>query len=534
MNKGQEVIQASTSGGVQGRGVTPPAKPALELFPIEVWGFILDNLEEPRDLASCSNASLLFRKELNPKRTEFLFEQVLPILIKKGSFSHETLFQQLLNMRRVCPAWKTGVNSFLEDHPCHSHLRDFCTRPKNIYTPPSTLFDCFQLSHRYSFSSWFGINRCKTFIEGLSSSSSFFLGRTILFDDSSNTELHSRWFWNGVRDLLGKVGGEIWHCEIRKMRIQVGGRLPSILKLMPNLKTLKVSFQTGGLEMEVDSEDEALLSPPSKQLPALPHLQVLSVKGWQPLLDIVHQLLSSYTHVKRLEFDSIDHLYERSFYPNLESLAVPSISTELEMEQMRRFVVNSTPSVLHVSFVFPDYTKIRGFKGVVNTLQLKPVPLKSLKWELKNINEEFPRLHIQHPFQLPDLKELVIDTGTKLELGFGKLDFLLPLKSLEKLTLIGRTYVSIGAEFSDEDTPFVINFLGMESQLYLSNIWQLFPKLDQVLLKIFNRPGVWKSLYYERAGFQRYCQWVSEVTRRTKYRVVATPHYHQYAALVPE
>ncbi|ODM88584.1 hypothetical protein Ocin01_18097 [Orchesella cincta] len=274
----------------------------VNIFPIEVWGLMFNNLTASSDLAACSNASPDFRNELKPKRTRFLFEQVLPILINNGTFSPENVFERLLELRTICRSWKAGVDNFLENHPCHQHsmLSDYCTRASNIYSSPSELTDCLQLQHFTGFSSTEEITRCLTVLDELPlhAPKPAFIGRTIVFTEGSWTNQNILEFWAAAQRLLGMdgIGGSIWHCSILDMSpSMLHPHLPLLLQLMPNLKILKLLLKCAGRRVQAVQN--------SSSLPELAALQVLRVRCCKPCLPRGYQLVSCYPHVKKLELD---------------------------------------------------------------------------------------------------------------------------------------------------------------------------------------------------------------------------------------
>ncbi|ODM87349.1 hypothetical protein Ocin01_19333, partial [Orchesella cincta] len=496
----------------------------------KVWSMIFDNLTDSKDLFSCSNASPVFRKELKSKRAEFLFEQVdnhlkitlvsyisppnlqhaicffqvLPILIENRAFSHEQLFGRLLDLRQVCRSWKSGVNTFLDDHPCRYHLNDFCTRATNIYTPSSSLVDCLPPNRHYSFSSVMELQRCLTFLQQLDKAkvTETFIGKSILIDASNGHNM--RQFWARAWDLLGLVGGGIWNCEIRNMPIGSVDWLPALLAKMHNLKVLKLSFRTSPYD-RID-RPAVMLPPDFGRLPELPGLLVLKISRFP---EIVIQLLKKYKHVSKLQLDLGDYWYrrarttmdarrlERIKRPNLEVLSA-TVHSEEGMMQLGRMILNNAP-VLHSLFlVLPNCDKFQDFGLIFSLLQMKSeVPFKNLWLTLQQSTELVTRVQIRNLLRLPSLRELTVETTGGVVLD--SYEFILALKSLQKLTVIRHKEPNWERDAERAEVKGgVITFNGMKNRFYESNVWELLPKLEQVLLKVVNGRGAWKSYYYKR------------------------------------
>lgn len=76
---------------------------------------ILSSVTDNTTLKSCTLASNELSDLLQDRKTECLFEFVLPILFES---ENECMKNQLiLNLRLVCPTWRCAIDSFIQEHP---------------------------------------------------------------------------------------------------------------------------------------------------------------------------------------------------------------------------------------------------------------------------------------------------------------------------------------------------------------------------------------------------------------------------------
>ncbi|ODN06610.1 hypothetical protein Ocin01_00070 [Orchesella cincta] len=492
-----------------------------EIFPLEVWGMILKNLESPLDELNCSRTCKAWAKLLEKKKKTYLMTEVFPILRKYLDSEKDNDSNQInqienpnpdpvLIMRLVCKAWKFGVDNDIQNDRNHTNIGFDSSLVKNDA-------ELFRLRPSpptygvYKFSSFFNGDLDNWFSSGFDPDTNPFISRFVSYDDRiypcySIDGRRVEDFQRNFTTLLNQYGSHIWHAilnihvweeDIPYNQKRAYKLVKGYLDLMPNLRTLQVMFS---IDVSIDITHSALRQPDRdvnkllerKPLPKLVHLTTLTMKDVPAPLE--SGLLMKNQHVQKLSFQS-------------------------------------TPPVLTIAAALPDF---------INTLQMENldewqtsinceddlVTLQTLPWSVNSLRIHFENLTLDSCFQSVSaarlsstLKHLIVVPLEKEDVVIGRtgklgvphlktLEMIVPanLKNIDFLTPNCTTLVNLqlnmvmdGRKDADKIHPMttrlmkkkagesLIQYDGYTSRMYESNIWTHLPALKRLkIAKKFN------------------------------------------------
>lgn len=457
----------------------------------QVWCLIFDKVKEPDDLSnSLLTSPQLWDDVLYPRKTDFLFSYILPILSARSSYLDK---EDILNCRLVSPSWKTHVDNFLKNHPCLLSLDGINHEKKD---------DCIPV-HSDSSYCWEKATvkvQSSADIHGI-------LEKLLIYPDSNPFLIQCLEFgdfdWdpaltgeispellNDLKILLTRVGTSILHFRFLSAVQRTGPvfykHIRELLQLLPNLKTLRFWFVAGPGDINAPQCGQLIQANP---LPDLPHLQIVKASHLPTV--IMNALLLKYSNqLVKLEMQSLrglSHLYSY----DKESINCSSKLNELSVRLWNLndiWKLNSSGLLsggLKSLNVFIDLSDDRdGLEKLFYVLSSckAGAVLEILSMEiLVDVYGPVKRLvDPQTRLRLPSLKKLNILCKMR---ALNTIDFILEMESLEELFVSMANIQAIRpakSKVKEGYSPQLLKFMGYEEYLYESNIWELLPKLNQI------------------------------------------------------
>lgn len=484
---------------------------------MQAWNTFLGEIKDNQTLENLCIASLSFREMLSAERVHFLFPKVLGLLaldyldagtlIEPSAGPEEEEMQPrtsstILTLRKVCKSWMAGVDSFLEY--------------QSGFEQEKTLQ--IKMDHQYAFSSG-DATVVPSFIRHFQSSHSVmarsrnpFLGRAISLNVMGGN----------MKLLLETYGHHVHYLNLTissSCTTQLSYKLlRQVLDNVPNLKLLQLNWAQGlRTEYGVPKLEKSIEADP---LPNLEHLQGLRLIDVPGILN--HHLLRQNSHILYLEvLPPIGLLALSSLQlPNLTCLKL-TISSLFELENLPESIP-STPKLtalqIDAGFSVGDGD---GDYGDTSVQSLGRCFQKVNNWPL---GHSLTEVTVLLPEVVPyPTRNTILREGADLRLELANveiftvflgcpcpLDFLLPMKDSLKELCVEIGWWSTGEKrLTDrkkmEDSIRVgmgmqqVQFLGWELKLLESNIWEVFPKLREVVIE---GPLKIISLEYENYGVE--------------------------------
>ncbi|CAL8111697.1 unnamed protein product [Orchesella dallaii] len=414
----------------------------MEILPPEVWLIIFGNLER-QDILNCMRTNSkwkLFMRE----PTLLLFPEVISHLINvlpKNDF---------LNCRQVCKSWKKDVDELYQNHPLHITVDHMHLSKELEWKHDGIRFSWTPQIEKF-------LARMKYHTDNP------FPGRCIeIYDHLCNTPA----YWISVRNLLQRFGKHIWYAYIKytvRSSDPAAANVEKILRdcliLLPNLKKLFLDadlgaqlFDTEGLYQRISNY--YTLNPMTK----LNQMEVLSFTDNLPTPLHTEILRCSSKTLKKLDF--CNYIYDGFVHlPNLEEANVMIEKLE-DFEKIGLF-----PSSMKKISIKAAYNNQKpfSFEAVFKKLERFRKSLKELSMEVK--------LHTLKNRFKPNLRGL-----EKLTISVkGPLYFLPSLKGLK--------YLKIFNYKPRQWKRNRVEICGFENRMQESNIWNLMPSLDTVVLE---------------------------------------------------
>ncbi|CAL8139110.1 unnamed protein product [Orchesella dallaii] len=359
-----------------------------DIFPLEVWGLILDHLRSPSDLINCNQTCKGWAKLLELRKTTFLMPQVFPLLYKyldqitiyneedennpinipvqEKQKEYATL-STVLQMRLVSHSWKESVDTFYQDHDAVNDMGFL-----NMDEDPSEILLCpytFGIDNVDKLESWVSKDfppDCNPFIT-----------RYVVYEDISKEyedldaddgegraelERLQRQLRTSFKTLLESFGSQIWtvHLSFKSSypsRIELYRLVRSYLILMPNLKGMDFWGPSDELEAPGTSFKELLQNEP---MPELEHLKILFIVPITFPISI--GILSHIPKLRKLCVDS----HDREVVP-LNSMR------GIELREMEQLSLGPMSKVDLSQIQYMVWQNLKGLLLTVEGKQLKDV-----------------------------------------------------------------------------------------------------------------------------------------------------------------
>lgn len=438
---------------------------------------IVDLVDDWNTLHNLSNASPFFRNMLIDKRTDFLAPEAIKILASNRILVSASCRSKL---RSLCRSWCLGVDLCLEQH--------------NTYAVE--LYSLFEKKLMYEV-----LTKCKVylvlsitcarFINDLKSTHGYpgcirnpILGRGI--------EVSMTFMSHLAVEILKTYGRHIWYLKVEQEAEETDVRsLRKILKLLPNLRSLIFENTLGCLPCNQEANAAGNLLPPLKNLVALKARLSFVVQS---------RILNNNPSIETLELTS------EVPYPDLGLACLTYVKhLKLYLNPTFRHLALQTPSLTQLTLHW-NYSQYN--------LQVEKPEDAFVRWKkiccfvnrtwgsvesLTEVELEFPGcysvLRASRIMTLGASLRLGLKTVKRLRLLLCNpccLDLLLPIKNSLRWLRVKIQCISYGEvdknDALKESLDLAkkrqrIQFLGWEHRLLESNIWELFPNLQEVVLE---------------------------------------------------
>ncbi|CAL8139088.1 unnamed protein product [Orchesella dallaii] len=477
-------------------------KPPEEIFPLEVWGLILDHLTSPSDLINCTKVCQAWDKLLEPQKTTFLMPQVFPILYKY--FEDDEVDDELddeeddedendkeiepmttiLRMRLVSNSWKQTVDTYFQNHPAlndigFNALTD--TKYSDHFEPIPFVPYHFG---RYGNSEGTAVQIENFLGKGFSPESNPFITRYVSYSENVYRGQPHPSSHTAFKNLLEAFGSHIWTCDLlfksQASKGDIYKLVSSYLKLMPNLKSLKLELY-GRYDNEKPrrGEQKEILEQllQNEPIPQLKHLKKLQMSNLTYPLSV--GILTSNSHLQKLSFKIggminaavLPNCVANVQLPNLKQLTFPRCE-----EELLNFPKGSWPiNILHLKGEIPKLKNV--FQAVSSNFSSTLEHFVVAQYDTIESNKELAQTRLR----LPKLKMLQLSTEFELK----TIDFLQGCPALQEIQLAFK--ISHKNKEDDEDSSnsssAVIQFKDCITSMNQSNIWRILKNLESIKLK---------------------------------------------------
>lgn len=451
-------------------------------------------MKNTEDQANASKYSLLFRNVLFKRRVEFLFQNVLDIIVSVKSESrigaeNTTLTLrvnqiEIIKCRLVCSSWNYAVKTFFERPELAGIIPIF--DPINIRTE---FLNPNDWSNPYIFTVSQPIQAQRfvsKYINGETTAlKNPFLGRFMVINIGNHNRLNIDIFNNALTTILETFGQEIWYVNIyvKYSRFSTATedylKLRQILAYMPNLKSIRLHFRSYCI-----IEQETFMNSPLPELNKLFHLGVSNVG-----VSVLNEMFKKYSHVSYLQINKCGPISEWSHvkFTSLKGLFLDAHCQICCDDKLHWFGNDVGLENLLVYNRKPELRFCKQFE-IIKRYWSGSLTALTLKIEGKEFEKSICPKN-QH-LKLLKLNQLKIYSYRNL-----CIDFVQTLKNLETLD------VSIGMLDAEKDLSSQlymeklradqkIQFVGFEAKMQVSNVWNILPKLKKISIKITHRQPI--------------------------------------------
>lgn len=462
-----------------------------------MWNIIFGYVTDPIDLSNILLASPEgWDNLLKSSKVSFLMPSVLPVVstyLDKSS---------ILSCRKVCRLWKSSVDTFLQRHPCIINLDGVHHDKEDPLHDPQEV--CWQRSAK-SFHSPEVIHEFLISVDNLVHP---YLGgnplvtRAVIVGDHMRPqpEAHEE-MWTAIRLLLGAFGSHIWHFRLLSTAQRSGptyfNLIHECLSSLPNLRTLDLCIPVKPGDIMSHQCEELIRS---RGLPELDHLVTLKANYipsvlLNPILDKYKSRLEKVQLCTPQWFAQLCDYDESIPLENLDQLSIPLRFT-LDIWKVERSHWLRTVKSLSLDISFHNFYSKSDLQKLFDMLESEGGHV------LQNLNLELSVSALQEKgktcvdkmarLRLPLLKKLRIHAK---HVNFNTIDFILGAPGLRELTLHLQDSEPPPPPSSSSlqqkpgvggagDRPEVIKFAGHIEDMYDSNIWELMPKLEKLVIRI--------------------------------------------------
>ncbi|ODM97020.1 Lysine-specific demethylase 2B [Orchesella cincta] len=436
-----------------------------DILPEEVWLVIFGHLKDTQDLLNCMRTCNTWNGWLDRKK--FLFPEVLGILSREMSMPKN----EFLKLRKVCKKRKDDVDTHYEQEPRHLGCENQTQARKLQWRNNGNDGICFSSSTQIQHF----LNVMNKHYENP------FVGRSIFikYDYGNDQE-----FSIILMKLLAQFGKHIWYFYIMyefqgivTIAPLVEETVRDCLLFLPNVKKLYLDANVPGCMLMINAVVviERMKTFLGLNLwPANENLVSLSFGGSygvpSPLTWTI--ILKNRDTLKNIDFGM--HKYHKygSKLQNLEE--VHQMINEMEDFKQLKYLPTTLKKLVLYKYLAAAREDREHFDRRHFSFDLV---FKALERFGKTLNEVYIDLKLSTGFfrsfktfkpNLPALEKLSICLN-------GPLDPLLHFKSLKHLEIL--FYVSRSWAYSR------IKVSGLENRMYESNIWELMPALETLIIK---------------------------------------------------
>lgn len=450
----------------------------------------------PRDLRSVFNSSIFFRKLFETCRVDFLFENVLQVIVEhcvgkqfeaqelndpNATFksyirkNDQQLKEAIINCRLANTCWNAAVKKCFES-PVLTGITPLIVNPMKRTTVIRPL-----PGNELKFSYQSSPQNIRLFFENFKNSlKNPFLGRHVRFDVYVGNDDYSKVYINNVGEIMKTFGKHIWYLTLVfwvapgnvAYIVKAYLKLAEWLNLTPCVIVLCV--QLNSYEARKIIQRFIVENP----LPTLKHLKLLETHELTgPILE---ELISVNDQVDFMRINS-NQLLDRpisSFLPKLNGIGLRytgiqhinhldyvGLNCELEMlhihEEYDRFNVNLS---FHLMSEYWSHSLTDVTLDLTYPKDNAKMVADSRLWQLN----------------LPQLERLSLRIY-----GIYFMDFMLPLQKLKclEVMMVSDDYVENYDAFKENVmSQQIIEFWGFETRLNKSNVWKKLNSLDKIQL----------------------------------------------------
>lgn len=453
----------------------------------QIWFLVIEQINDAKSLEATANASTFWHTLLEPQRQTFLFPQVWKIFqavipptesSKRTRFFRRGLPNHAAKCRLVCKSWCSAIDYYYQTLPIYYKLTEEMRRKHDFewkVTPFSglplmALNKHFLSTHNSNCSRSPLISRAvEIFVRDEDRDYQIMVGRLAVHDPERVVDEQVK-----LKDMLIKYGKHIWHCHlywnfVKDIQIQKD-MISTSLKLMPNLKTLRVMYFCDELNLT--------------GLPNMDKIEFLSFET-RPQ-SIVQAVLPVCKNVTSLEIRGVQ--FSQNFHfadVTLKKLNQLSwrCESETDFENFEKSSQNWPLTKLKLEFgpnACMQWSKIisvlqEKLGGTLLCLELSLPEREALSLKDHHL---FGEVYSAPSMNLPNLKDL--------KLSFKNIhyfNFIFPMqKHLKRLdvemVLTRRKYHEI--QVSGE----LIQYVKDMNQMLGPDIWLTFPKLETINIKL--------------------------------------------------
>lgn len=427
-----------------------------------------------KTLENLSNSSSFFRNMLMDRRVVFLAPEAIKIMNQRHCLATRQWpappKPSAYTVRQVCRSWCSGMDDFYEQHRFNTVelTSEFDEKHATDNLPLSGLLAS---ESALSFLQHFDSTHANT-------ERNPFIGRKI--------QVCTRFAGLYVLEVLQKYGRYVWSLKISDQESIHVGRLGMFLSTMPNLRRIEILDWSRVVYMANNGV---------MRLPSLPNVDTFKGKLEVALLSgIVHdnpsivnlQLnIKTYRDLTPVDFPHVKHL-KLKLYSKLRQICLntPQLSKLIVHWEHDLFGYKNMKRrdyLFQWQRIFTFINRNWGQLEKLAEVELELPGFKSLYSICKNLERAaFYRLELQKVEKL----NLVMHSPCSL-------DFILPMRESLKSLRVRIVYYSGMLDKSKGISKTLelakarqrIKVLGFEDRLYSSNIWEMFPKLQKVVLE---------------------------------------------------
>ncbi len=535
------------------------------IISFKIWMLVFETMIRKRshnEIECCINSSLYFRNFLGSSRPTLLFPGVFKVLAPKYKEEADSAFKEpkrrfkqkihpsmppcvidrlrllqaprkqkrITKLRLVCKIWKFGVDNYYQKLPHHFamnhdfdvyrkyHLKSF----SNLCTSPPDWSQEYFSSDEHEKTKKF-LNRFQqTNLSQCSPGTPFISRRVFIRDRTTCVSLSNQMVdprnitYNVVHDILDRFGSNIWYvdimiCDHFPTMVDYYRTVRQWLLLMPNLKVVNITYV--GENPSTSDINQLQSDINENHLPVLKNLKYLQTdKLPSPILNEL--LRQSSNSVSMLQV----HKNEGQVEDNIISASTPAINLKqlsVRLDCDEEFsMLRDLGKTWKLEKLYLDYN-----------LNIQVRDLNTVFGIPANWSNTLTNLMISLPDtgnmgkvkkQADDLSGLILFTPNvkRFKLILEKqtaIDFMLPMRdNLESFEVgfIGKVATEQVEmdELAKSCSKQVIQFVGYEGRLVQSNIWQLFPKLQNIQVWSDynkNKPIFNKSLEVNRKAWSQ-------------------------------
>lgn len=388
--------------------------------------------------------------------------------------------KDILNCRRVCKRWRSAVDDFLENHPCHSPATPDAAQIGESDIQRDSVYFPLVSKQLYQIRFIEPEQMSKFRVEMESFPRNPLVGRSVSFYSRDPDE----WMMHALH-FLSAFGRHIWYFSFESLHapLRFIQWLRQCLQLLPNLRRLHIiSLLNAPIDVDNDAAilDELMEDLNVNPMPPLPSLETLEICTQNLPKMIQDTMVATYVRqVRRLQLNEWNEIYStEETYPlsNLTELHLTLDSNDC----LQNLLAVNCPVITKLSLTLRHkgidlerlFQVMQHFSRRLRVLKVSLSPGASFQdFAEGDILEEDEGISVNLHF--PQLKTLVLVNVSSLSY-----DFLMSMEGIQYLHIETWSGPQDDMDFED-DFVQIHNFLSNDNRMYGSNIWEVFSQLKQ-------------------------------------------------------